>query len=110
MTHETPSCGRCAAYRELPAAGPGKGLCCLLPPVPICAGMIQPTAGLAGIRQAGPQPLMLNARPQVLETDCCMQFQPAVRAEAALQSIAEQMANALEPRAEPWSGAREAVD
>jgi len=92
---DTPSCGRCAAYREMPAAGPGKGLCCLLPPVPICAGMIQPTAGIAGIQRGGPQPLMLNARPQVADTDCCMQFHPA---------------EVPTGPSEPWSGAREAVE
>lgn len=90
----TPQCGICTAYRAVPAAGPGKGLCCLLPPAPICAGMIQPTQGLAGIRAGGPQPLMLNARPQVAETDWCAQFNPTPEAGPT----------------EPWSGAREVVE
>lgn len=63
-------CGLCVAYR--------KGVCHLVPPSVICAGLIQPTQGLAGIPSRGPQPLMLNARPQVAETDWCAQFRPAM--------------------------------
>lgn len=115
----TPQCGICTAYRAVPAAGPGKGLCCLLPPVPICAGLMQPTQGLAGIRSGGPQPLMLNARPQVAETEWCAQFNPTPEAEEAAHAAHSAAIEAgvgafREPRdvgpSEPWSGAREAVN
>lgn len=118
---ETPRCGLCVAYRPLPAAGPGKGLCHLLPPTPICAGMIQPTAGLAGILASGPQPLMLNARPQVTDADWCAQFHPVEVAEVKPNTwyetgfvpgegivTREVPVTELAP-SEPWSGAREAV-
>lgn len=128
MTELTPRCGLCTAYRAMPAAGPGTGLCCLLPPVPICAGMMQPTQGLAGIRAAGPQPIMLNARPQVKDTDWCAQFHPTPMAEEmalgmAMRETAFVPGEGLVTRdvppgeylreggpSEPWSGAREAVD
>jgi hypothetical protein len=121
---ETPCCGRCTAYRPLPAAGPGKGICYLLPPVPICAGMIQPTAGLAGIRATGPQPLMLNARPQVADTEWCAQFHPVEVPEVEVKPntwyetgfvpgeglVTREVPAAEIAPSEPWSGAREAVE
>jgi hypothetical protein len=108
----TPQCGICTAYRAMPAAGPGKGLCCLLPPVPICAGLMQPTQGLAGIRSGGPQPLMLNARPQVAETEWCAQFHPTPEAEEAAHAARDAAIEAAvgafrEPRDAPRPTAEE---
>lgn len=94
-------CSNCRAYREVDKT---RGLCKLIPPTVLLAGL-QP----AKLQGMPPQPITVNARPLVAPDDDCEQFAP--RQWAPVEGLAEHrpLWRDDEGIAEPWSQAHTAV-